>query len=63
MRANVRLRGCIAKGEGRGLDALSELIEAGRAAAAIDRTWALNGAPNAIRHLHEGRARGTVITV
>ena len=43
------------------LDALSEPIEAGKVTPAIDRTYPLSDAPDAIRHLHEGRARGKVV--
>jgi NADPH:quinone reductase-like Zn-dependent oxidoreductase len=43
---------------------LKELIEAGKVAPVIDRTYPLAEAPDAIRHLEQGRARGKlVITV
>ena len=46
------------------LVALTELIEAGKLAPAIDRTFPLSEAPAAIRYLAEGHARGkAVITV
>jgi len=40
---------------------LTELIEAGKVTPAIDRTYPLAEAPNAIRYLDEGRARGKVV--
>jgi NADPH:quinone reductase-like Zn-dependent oxidoreductase len=46
------------------LAALRELIEAGKVAPAVDRTYPLSEAPAAIRYLQEGHARGKlVITV
>jgi NADPH:quinone reductase-like Zn-dependent oxidoreductase len=41
--------------------ALGELIEAGKVTPVIDRTYPLRDAPEAIRYLHEGRARGKVV--
>jgi NADPH:quinone reductase-like Zn-dependent oxidoreductase len=43
------------------LEVLKELIEAGRVMPVIDRTYPLREAPEAIRHLEEGRARGKVV--
>ncbi len=40
---------------------LKELIEAGKVRPAIDRTYALTDAPQAIRYVEEGRARGKVV--
>ena len=40
---------------------LTELIESGRLTPAIDRTYPLDEAPAAIRHLEAGRARGKVV--
>ncbi|MGH2826636.1 MAG: NAD(P)-dependent alcohol dehydrogenase [Actinomycetota bacterium] len=46
------------------LIAIKELIEAGNATPVIDRTYSLNEAPEAIRYIEMGRARGKVaITV
>ena len=46
------------------LQFLSELIETGKLTPVIDRTYPLSEAPEAIRHLEEGHAKGkTVITV
>lgn len=41
--------------------ALKELIEAGKVRPVIDRTYALTDAPQAIRYVEEGRARGKVV--
>jgi NADPH:quinone reductase-like Zn-dependent oxidoreductase len=40
---------------------LAELIEAGKVTPIIDRTYALDEVPEAVRHLAEGRARGKVV--
>ncbi len=41
--------------------ALKELIEAGKVTPVIDRTYPLSEAPDAMRHLEEGHARGKVV--
>ena len=56
-----RLRSFIAKEKAEDLDALRVLIETGKVTPVIDRTYPLSAAPDAIRHLHEGRARGKVV--
>jgi NADPH:quinone reductase-like Zn-dependent oxidoreductase len=43
------------------LDFLKQLIEAGKLAPVIDRTYPLAEVPEAIRYLEEGRARGKVV--
>jgi NADPH:quinone reductase-like Zn-dependent oxidoreductase len=43
------------------LTALRDLIESGKIAPAIDRTYPLSQTPAAIRHVQEGRARGKVV--
>jgi NADPH:quinone reductase-like Zn-dependent oxidoreductase len=43
------------------LAALRELIEAGKVAPAVDRTYPLSEAPAAIRYLQEGHARGKIV--
>lgn len=43
------------------LAAITELIEAGKVKPVIDRTFPLSGAPDAIRYLAEGRAKGKVV--
>lgn len=40
---------------------LKELIEAGKITPVIDRTYLLSGTPEAISHIGEGHARGTVV--
>jgi NADPH:quinone reductase-like Zn-dependent oxidoreductase len=40
---------------------LTELIEAGKVTPVIDRTYPLGEAPEAIRYLEEGHARGKVV--
>jgi NADPH:quinone reductase-like Zn-dependent oxidoreductase len=45
------------------LQALTELIEAGKVTPVIDRTYTLREVPQALLYLEEGRARGkTVVT-
>jgi NADPH:quinone reductase-like Zn-dependent oxidoreductase len=41
--------------------ALAELIEAGKVAPVVEKVFPLAQAPDAIRHLEEGRARGKVV--
>jgi NADPH:quinone reductase-like Zn-dependent oxidoreductase len=43
------------------LDALRELVESGKVAPAIDRTYPLGDVPAAIRYVQEGHARGKVV--
>jgi len=43
------------------LSVLAELVESGEITPAIDRTYALDETPAAIRHLMEGRAQGKVV--
>jgi NADPH:quinone reductase-like Zn-dependent oxidoreductase len=43
------------------LTALGELVEAGRITPVIDRTYPLKDAPEAVRYLEEGHARGKVV--
>jgi NADPH:quinone reductase-like Zn-dependent oxidoreductase len=43
------------------LAVLSELIEAGKITAVIDRTYPLSEAPKAIRYLEQGHARGKIV--
>jgi len=42
------------------LEAVRELIEAGRVTPVVDRTYALAEVPDAMRHLEAGRARGKI---
>jgi NADPH:quinone reductase-like Zn-dependent oxidoreductase len=43
------------------LEALRELLEAGKLTPVVDRTFPLSEVPDAIRYLREGRARGKVV--
>jgi NADPH:quinone reductase-like Zn-dependent oxidoreductase len=43
------------------LEALRELLEAGKVAPVVDRTFPLSEVPEAIRYLRDGRARGKVV--
>jgi NADPH:quinone reductase-like Zn-dependent oxidoreductase len=56
-----RLRGLNSKVKQEDLLALTELIEAGKVTPVIDRTYPLVEAPDAIRYLAEGHARGKVV--
>jgi NADPH:quinone reductase-like Zn-dependent oxidoreductase len=46
---------------GEELRVLTRLIEAGKVTPVIDRTWSLSDAPEAMRYLEAGRARGKVV--
>jgi len=56
-----RLTMLASKERGEDFDALRELIEAGKVTPVIDRTYPLIEAPDAIRYVVEGRARGKVV--
>jgi NADPH:quinone reductase-like Zn-dependent oxidoreductase len=56
-----RLRMFVAKEHYEELQVLTELIEAGKIAPIIDRTYPLSEAPEAIRYLQEGKARGKIV--
>ena len=56
-----RLRGVMGRERAAELDELRELIEAGSVTPAIDRTYALPAAPDAIRYLAEGHPAGKVV--
>jgi NADPH:quinone reductase-like Zn-dependent oxidoreductase len=53
-----KLRPVSAKPNKADLQILKELIEAGKVTPVIDKTYSLSEIPDAIRYLHEGRARG-----
>ncbi|TMD05974.1 MAG: NAD(P)-dependent alcohol dehydrogenase [Chloroflexi bacterium] len=55
------MRPLIAKPSSADLQFLRELLEAGRITPVIDRTYALSEAPDAIRYLETGHARGKVV--
>ena len=56
-----RLRGLATKIEREDLVTLTELIDAGSVTPVIDRTYPLIEAPDAIRYLEEGHARGKIV--
>ncbi|MGH2792862.1 MAG: zinc-binding dehydrogenase [Actinomycetota bacterium] len=56
-----RLRALASKDSGSDLLALKELIEAGKLAPVIDRTFPLSDAAEAIRYMREGKPRGKVV--
>jgi NADPH:quinone reductase-like Zn-dependent oxidoreductase len=56
-----RLRGLATKIKREDLVTLTELIEAGSVTPVIDRTYPLIEAPDAIRYLEEGHARGKIV--
>jgi NADPH:quinone reductase-like Zn-dependent oxidoreductase len=61
MLVSQRLTMLASKERGEDFDALRELIEAGKVTPVIDRTYQLSEAPEAIRYVVEGRARGKVV--
>jgi NADPH:quinone reductase-like Zn-dependent oxidoreductase len=56
-----RLRPLVSKERREDLVVLKELIEAGKVTPVIDRTYPLREAPQAIRQLEEGHARGKIV--
>jgi NADPH:quinone reductase-like Zn-dependent oxidoreductase len=56
-----KLGGLNSKVKQEDLVALKELIEAGKVTPVIDRTYPLIEAPDAIRYLAEGHARGKIV--
>ena len=56
-----RLRGLATKVKREDLIALTKLVEAGTVRPVIDRTYPLIEAPDAIRYLEEGHARGKIV--
>ena len=55
------LRPVSAKPNKTDLQILKELIDAGKLTPVIDRRYLLSEVPDAIRYLHEGRARGKLV--
>jgi len=56
-----RLRPFVARITQEDLVAIRELVEAGRVAPVLDRTYALGDTPEALRYLEAGHARGKVV--
>jgi NADPH:quinone reductase-like Zn-dependent oxidoreductase len=56
-----KLRILAAKENAADLSVLQELIESGKVTPAVDRTFPLSEAPEAIRYLKEGNARGKIV--
>jgi NADPH:quinone reductase-like Zn-dependent oxidoreductase len=56
-----RMRGLVSKETQEDLQALTDLIEAGKVTPVIDRTYPLIESPDAIRYLEEGHPRGKVV--
>ncbi len=56
-----KLLGLISKERRQDLLTLKDLIEVGKLTPVIDRTYPLSEAPQAIRYVEEGHARGTVV--
>jgi NADPH:quinone reductase-like Zn-dependent oxidoreductase len=56
-----RLRPLVSKERREDLVVLKELIEAGKVTPVIDRTYPLGEAPEAIRYLEAGHARGKIV--
>ena len=59
--ARQRLRPLVSKERREDLVVLKELIEAGKVTPVIDRTYPLGEAPEAIRYLEAGHARGKIV--
>jgi NADPH:quinone reductase-like Zn-dependent oxidoreductase len=57
------LRGLSSKVKQEDLAALAELIEAGKVTPLVDRTFQLSEAPEAVRYLESGQARGKIVIV
>jgi NADPH:quinone reductase-like Zn-dependent oxidoreductase len=55
------LRPIVALANAADLRFLTELIDAGKVRPVVDRTYPLAGAPDAIRRLHDGAARGKLV--
>jgi NADPH:quinone reductase-like Zn-dependent oxidoreductase len=51
----------VASENARDLKALGELVQSGKLAPAVDRTYPLSETPAAVRYLQEGHARGKVV--
>lgn len=58
-----RLLGFVSKEKHEDLEALRELIEAGKIRPVIDRSYPLAQAPDAFRYLEQGHPRGKIVIV
>jgi NADPH:quinone reductase-like Zn-dependent oxidoreductase len=58
-----RIVAFVMKAKREDLQAMTELIEAGKVSPVIDRTFTLADVPQAIAYLEEGRARGKVVVI
>ena len=58
---NHQLRSFVAKASQEDLQLLKKLIETGKVTPVIDRVYPLSEAPEAIRYLAEGHARGKIV--
>ncbi|HYZ12404.1 MAG TPA: NAD(P)-dependent alcohol dehydrogenase [Actinomycetota bacterium] len=56
-----KMRGFVSKERASDLEALSELVDAGKVRPVIDRTYSLVEAPDAVRYLAEGHPRGKIV--
>lgn len=56
-----RLQPFLAKWNREDLQVLKELIEAAKVTPVIDRAYTLSEAPEAMRYLEEGHARGKIV--
>ena len=58
-----RLRAFVSRERGADIQALAEMMAAGTVTPAVERTFPLAEAADAIRHLHAGHARGKVVVL
>ncbi len=56
-----RMRPVISKEDGKDLETLRAMVEAGQVTPVVGRTFSLSEAPDAIRYLEEGHPRGKVV--
>lgn len=56
-----RLRGMVALERAADLELLAELVEAGKITPVVDRTFPLEQAPDAVRYVEHGKAKGKVV--
>ena len=56
-----KMRPVISKEDGKDLETLRQMVEAGQVTPIVDRTFSLSEAPDAIRYLEEGHPAGKVV--